>query len=506
MALGDDWTMDATRQGRAVASTARRPLSLATTSLPEAPWLAIALALLAALPFLVTRYPQLTDYPAHLARYHVMLAIDHNVWLQRYYVFTWKLNGNMGVDLLMLPLGRLLGVENAGWLIGALIPPLTGLGMVAVEWVLRRRIGIGALLALTTIWSPAMSLGFYNFCLSLALALFAFALWVRLGNSRWRPVLFVPIGFVVWVCHVSGWGILGVMVFGYEWSRSKSIAAILAPWPLLFPVLVMLLFPGASAGPHPYGTAYLPYKRAIFMQAMRDQWFNLDLATPLVLLGPILIAMIFRRFDGRMGWAALAMFAMIWAVPRHLGGGDYADYRLIPVALMLGCLAIDWEPPRLALWLAPLLFLGRLAVTTDAWIDNDAELKVELKALDFIPEGARVAGAVGIPVSWPLKPYEHAPAYATVRRDALVNVHFAIPGVHMLQLRDPIDVFIDPHHRIIYPPGTPVDLSHFEPALYADYLWYFGGRQPSALPEGAVVLYRTRHSLLARLANLPAGR
>ena len=498
--------MDATRQGTVAASRAQRLPSLASVSPVEAPWLAIALALLAALPFLMVEYPQMTDYPAHLARYHVMLDIGHNPWLQRYYLFKWRLNGNMGVDLLMVPLGRLLGVETAGWLVGALIPPLTGLGMVAVEWVLRRRIGIGALLAMTTIWSPAMELGFYNFCLSLALVLWAFALWVRLENWYWRPTLFVPIGFAVWLCHVSGWGILGVMVVGYEWSRRKSIASLIAPWPLLAPVVPMLLYPGASAGALPYGPSYFAYKNAILLQAMRDQWFALDEATPLLLLLPVLLAIVFRKFDARLGWAALMMYVLIWAVPRHLGGGDYADYRLIPVTLMLACLAIDWSPPRLALWLAPVLFLVRLGVTTDAWIDNDNALQVELKALDLIPEGARVAGAVGIPTTWPLKPYEHAPAYATIRRDALVNVHFAIPGVHMLQLRHPIDVFIDPYHRIIYRPRNPVDLSHFEPALYADYLWYFGGRQPSALPEGAVVLYRTRHSLLARLANPAAGR
>jgi len=491
--------MDAVKESRGGDLFARRDP-------PEAPWLAIVLALLAALPFLMVRYPQMTDYPAHLARYHVMLEIGHNAWLQRYYLFDWRITGNMGADLLMLPLGRLLGVETAGWLIGMLIPPLTGLGMIAVEWVLRRRIGVGALLALATIWSPALVMGFYNFCLSLALALFAFALWVRLERWKWRPLVFLPVGLVVWVCHISGWGVLGVMVTGYEWSRRKSIASLIAPWPLLLPLVPMVLFPGASSGAMPYGPSYWPYKRAILIQTMRDQWYDLDILTPLLMLAPIFLAMVFRRFDGRLGWAAIVMFAMVLAVPRHLGGGDYADYRLIPVALMLGCLAIDWRPPRLALWLAPLLFLVRLETTTQSWMANDADLKLELKALDYIPEGARVAGAVGIPNSWHLKPYEHAPGYATVRRDALVNIHFAIPGVHMLQLREPLDIFIDPHHRILYKLGQQVDLSAFKPARYADYLWYFGGSQPVALPAGAVVLYRTEHSLLARLANMSPGR
>src|SRR5205085_5960299 len=108
---------------------------------------------------------------------------------------------------------KIFGLETAGWLIGFIIPPMTGLGLVAVDWQLRRRVGMGAWLAFATIWSPAMGMGFYNFCLSLALALFAFATWVKLEGWRWRWALFVPIGLLVWLCHASGWGILGVLVF-----------------------------------------------------------------------------------------------------------------------------------------------------------------------------------------------------------------------------------------------------------------------------------------------------
>ena len=43
------------------------------------------------------------------------------------------------------------------------------------------------------------------------------------------------------------------------------------------------------------------------------------------------------------------------------------------------------------------------------------------------------------------------------------------------------------------------DLTRFKPAPEADYLWYFGKYQPAALPPGAKVMFRTKHSLLARL-------
>ena len=53
-------------------------------------WWAIALALLSCLPVLVARYPQMSDYPAHLARYHVMLDAGRSPDLARFYGFTWQ--------------------------------------------------------------------------------------------------------------------------------------------------------------------------------------------------------------------------------------------------------------------------------------------------------------------------------------------------------------------------------------------------------------------------------
>lgn len=467
-------------------------------------WGAIVLALAACLPYMFAVEPQLTDYASHLARYHVMFESGQNPVIDGFYQFQWILAGNLGADLLMVPLGHVLGVERAAWLIGFTLPPLTGLAVITVEWTLRRRVGVGSLLALVTVWSPAMHLGFFNYCLALALALFAFALWVSLENWRWRTLVFVPIGLVVWLCHLAGWGVLGVLVFGYEWSRSKSWRAFLTPWPLFAPFLLFFITsgnPGLQYGSHP-----MAYKTGIWFKALRDQSMRLDIATLVILLGAILLALRARRIDGRLGWAALMLFALTLIVPRHLGGGDYADYRLIAVALMIGCLAIEWRVPRWVLVLAAGLFLVRLMVTNVAWHQSSQRLEEGLAALDMLPRGAKVAGAVGTPVSlWGSNPLEHAPSYATVRRDALVNSHFAVPGIHMLEIKGGGAGFLDPSQRILWQKGQPIDLTTFEPARQADYLWYFGDRQPDRLPDGAQVLHSTSHSLLLRLAN-PADR
>jgi hypothetical protein len=463
-------------------------------------WLGLVLALLAGLPVLVADLPQMGDYSAHLARYHVMLDGGSNPFLHKYYAFDWRWTGNVGVDLLIRPLAALLGLEAAGRVICFAIPVLTGLGIVAVEWALRRRIGVGALLAMAFIWSPALVMGFVNFGLSLALALFAFALWVRLEGREWRWALFMPIGLAVWLCHVSGWGILGVMVGAYELNRIRSWRALLAPLPLALP-LIPLLLGGGTDGLMSYGPHVWIYKKAIWTRAMRDQVYWLDMATPILVGLAFAAALVTRRVDPRLGWGAVLLAAATFAVPRRISGGDYADYRLVAVCLLVVCLAIDWRPARRAmLGVAAALFLMRLAVTSTGWYDSSQEMERMLTTLDHVPEGARVASAVAIRRGdWPNNPFDHLAGYAVVRRDALTNANFAVPTIHMLRLRRSVPDFADPTQRLNYRAGQPIDLSKFKPARQADYLWYIGSVEPKALPAGATVVYRTEGSLLARM-------
>ncbi len=464
--------------------------------------LGLVLAVLACLPVLFATYPQMVDYPAHLARYYVMLERDGNELLQRYYDFEWKWTGNLAADLLIQPLAPLFGLEAAGRIIAGLVPLLTALGILAVEWSLRRRVGVASLLALCFVWSPSLILGFLNFGLAQAAALFAFAGWVRFEGKAWRPLLFLPVGIAIWVMHVSGWGMLGILVFGYEWHRHKGLAAFLAPWPLFLPFLSLI------AGDHPgslpsYGPNVWVFKWAIWKQAMRDGVVWLDHWSLLFFAALLFGSLLLRKIDGRLGWAAAILLAGSIAMPRHIFGGDLADARMIYSGLLVASLALSWQAPRWLLWIAPALFLVRLGVTTDTWHRGSARTEQLLAALDHLPRGARVANLVvtnsGV---WGYNAQEHIGGYAVLRKDVLINAHFAIPGVHMISTREGGPNFRDPSQRMLWRKG-PIDLSNWEPAKGMDWLWYVGQREPDALPPGAVIVYRAPGTLVARLAKVP---
>lgn len=471
----------------------------------EALWLGIVLSFLAALPAVLAWAPQMTDYPSHLAGYQIMLDHGRDPFLTKYFEFKWHWTGNLGVELLMVPMAPLFGLEQAGRIVVALIPLLTGLSIVAVSWTLRKSVGVGPILAFAMIWSPSLLMGFLNFSLSIALALFAFALWVKLEERQWtRRLLFVPIGFVVWLCHVSGWGVLGVMVFGYEWSRRRNWRdwrPFLKPWPLIFPLLPMLLGMGANSKVS-YGGGVLDYKLSILFKAMRSYDYSLDVASVSLVSLVILAALVTRRIDWRLGWGALLLLFLTLAVPRQIFGGDYADYRLSTTALLVGCLAIKWPAPRWGLALAGLLFTVRIAITSVVWYQDAQTARQMMVALDYVPEGAKVATAVAIPRrQWMFGPFEHFGSYAVVRRSAMENSNFALPDVHMLSMREKAYRFADPTQRILYSANQRIDLRKFRPALHAEYLWFIGKVKPVALPDGARILYSTPNSFLARLAT-----
>ena len=65
------------------------------------------------IPLIYPPIPPLVDLFGHMGRYRVELDLAHSPYLQRYYDYHWAAIGNLGVDLLIIPLGRLIGLEPA---------------------------------------------------------------------------------------------------------------------------------------------------------------------------------------------------------------------------------------------------------------------------------------------------------------------------------------------------------------------------------------------------------
>jgi hypothetical protein len=152
-----------------------------------------------------------------------------------------------------------------------------------------------------------------------------------------------------------------------------------------------------------------------------------------------------RWIDGRLGWAGLGLLILSWVVPRHISGGDLADYRLITTGLMVCVMAIDWCPPWWVLSAPAGLYAVRLATTTLSWQEDLRQTDEILTALNYLPEGAKVASVVLTPREfWWFNKQEHVGGYIVIRRHALVNMNFALPHIHMLHVKEGGPGFADP--------------------------------------------------------------
>src|ERR1700709_1932285 len=120
-----------------------------------------ALAAASLLPVLLTPIPAMVDYPNHLARMYI-LSRNGMPDANPYYEVAWALYPNLAMDLLIPPLGMLIGVETATRLFLLLSQFLIVGGALMVEQVVKGRVHLAGFAALMVLYCLPFSWGFVN--------------------------------------------------------------------------------------------------------------------------------------------------------------------------------------------------------------------------------------------------------------------------------------------------------------------------------------------------------
>ncbi len=417
----------------------------------------VAFVLISVIPLLYPPIPPLVDLFGHMGRYRVELDIGRSPWLSQYYGFHWALIGNLGVDLLVMPLGRLIGLEPAVKLIVLMVPPMTVAGFLWVAREVHGRVPPTALFALPFVYGFPFLFGFVNFALSVALAFLAFGLWLRLGRlhkTRLRGWLFIPISLVVFFAHTYGWGLLGLLCFsaeavrlhdaGRSWFRA-GIEAALHTSVMALPILIMLIWRSETHGGET--TAWFEWKlkwRWIY-SALRDRWRWVDIGS-LIAAGLVFVyALVSRKLtlSRNLAFSAIVLAIFFAILPRIIFGSAYADMRLLPYLFAVALLAIRFRGApnrRTAQHLAVLgllFYLGRVGATTASLAMASDDQQAKLQALDHVEQGARVVTLTGMPCGdyWPLLRNSHLGAMVVVRRDGFSNDQWLMEGLNLLDLK-----------------------------------------------------------------------
>jgi hypothetical protein len=416
------------------------------------------IALASAIPLLWPDIPPLVDLPGHMARYRVQLDGGATPWFADWYHFDWSLIGNLGVDLLVIPLAWLFGLELGVKLIVLSIPPLTALGLLWIAREVHGRVPPTAFWALPLAYGFPFHFGFINFALSMAFALIAFALWLRLartGHVRLRAIVFVPISVVVWITHTFGWGVLGVLAFSAELFRQHDkghnfavawVRAGVACLVLALPLVLMVIWrSGSHVGGQTADWFNWNAKYQWMTMVLRDRWKLFDIASFVSLIAVLVIGL--RNpaiaYSRNLAMSALFLLAVYVLLPRIVFGSAYADMRLAPFVIAIALIALRPRPnltPQMThlFLIASLAFFAvRTASTTISFWLYDRDYDRELAALDHVPVGARLVSFTSGScfVIWKMHRLEHLPGLALVRRSAYTNDQWSMAGAQLLTVK-----------------------------------------------------------------------
>ena len=383
-------------------------------------WL-VALCAVLLVPLFLCDVPPLGDYANHLARVWVLSRLPKEAgWgdpvLARMYAARWAVIPNLGLDLVMPPLVRWVGIYPAGKIAlaaGVLLPVL---GSIAYQRALGGRCwGLGAgILA----YGGSMLLGFLNFQISIGLALLLAAVWLMWREKRpWPTVVMAIVGAVaLFACHLMGLVFFGLLIGAAELARPHPFrmpdvvrrGAVLA---LVFAMPVGLYAASNLAGLGGDGAWWglwgkLRQLRTPFIAY--NGW--LDALSGVATYGIPLVAVLLRRgrFPAPAAWAIGLLVLAYLPAPYAWKGTFQLDARLttmLAFMMFAGFVPMRWGRVRriCASVVVGGLFLARMAVLGFGWHAQAAVLADLRQAMAPLQPGETVMVADARP--------EEAPTY-----------------------------------------------------------------------------------------------
>src|SRR5262249_22623053 len=144
-----------------------------------------------------------------------------------------------------------------------------------------------------------------------------------------------------------------------------------------------------------------------------------------------------------LAFSAIVLAAAFAIIPRIVFGSAYADMRLVPYVIAVGLLAIrfrgqpDRKTAQVLAVLGLLFFAARTTANTISLGLARADQTAKLRAIDLMPEGARVITLTGMPCTeyWPVLRNSHLGAMVIVRREGFSNDQWLLEGVNLLDLK-----------------------------------------------------------------------
>ena len=520
----------ATAQAPGPASRAVRAFSL----LGE-PTIVFALLLAAALaPVLWFSLPAaMADYPNHLARMFV-IARAGTAQAQPYYEVHWAIIPNLAMDLLVPPLGRLIGVETAMRLFYLASQLLVVSGAMAIERALKGRVHIAGFAALMFLYCTPFAFGFVNFEFALGCALWGIACALVVQERAWplRLAAHAAIMVCLFTAHLFALGIYGFTIGLQElwraWTRRASWRETGGRLALMaLPTLALagiVLGSGGTVGGD--GTQwYFGYKPAWLLHIMSGYGMAPS-AAGIIALFALLFALGRRgalRFEQSGAWLAAGFTLLYLAMPFRLFDTSYVDMRIPAAAALIlpGFLSVSFPSrawARGALALAAAIILVNVAAVTSVWLSYRADYAAAVDAFRHMEKGAKLligdsGDAPDPPADLRDYPIYNLGTLAVAYADGFVPSLFTERGKQPISPRPEWERLDVPYGNLvpvkllkaIAERGAPADTPLFirSWARDFDYLFLLGPKIANPMPDRLVEVTRAPRFVLYRIRKEP---
>jgi hypothetical protein len=428
----------------------------------------VVLIAITSIPIILHPWPPISDYINHLARMHVIAAINSDPDLARFYEIDWQLIPNLMMDLIVPVLERVMNVYLAGqiYTIGSFVLILSG--TLALHRQLYGRWSALPMIAFPLLYNNVFLVGTMNYVFGIGLSLWAIVAWIWLRERGLLLRLAVSTLFVLalFLCHLFAVGVYGLALLAYElhrlWTEFARRRA-MQPRSSAGQGLAPLLIDFVACG--------LPFLPVLPMLVMSPTWGLRQTLTwgelpgkvdgliyvievyshgaAFVLISAIAFAigwtmrhraLSFHAF----GFVLLALGAVVYmALPRVLFETYMADTRLpISLAFMLiASVDLDFHDYVVRRGFAVVLILIlslRVAEVERMWTTLSAQTDSFRESVQLIDRGAKVLVAYGDPDGGDDVRdlgLVHADCLAIIERSALVTTAFTVVGKQIMHAR-----------------------------------------------------------------------
>ena len=375
-------------------------------------------------PLYWVQYPDITDFPNHLARIHTLMNLPQSGALQRYYELReMQIGTNLAMEVIVPGLASWMGLTLALKVFASVSAFLLTTGAVMLGRAITGRFSYLLLGVLLFANNAMFQLGLLNYLFAVGLAFWLLSAWIISSRhaGAGRLIAFSAGGVVLYLCHLSALGIYAIGVVGYEFSlaRGRGRLLTLRAWRSLLLALTQfvlaailhVLVASNSAGiyvpaPSPYAGIGMSIIYKIVLVFLAPGVGVSGYALAQIAIGLPLVLMLYFSFRERAlrlvpaaRWMAGLLAIAIAFLPPSGFGSNLVDIRLIPACCLVAWCGLEagerssWLPRAALVVIASAVFFISFE-TTYEWGMRDGEYGRVRNALGQVPEGSRIATTV----------------------------------------------------------------------------------------------------------------